>query len=271
MPNQEGTSRGNQVSRNQNSNLEGQNSYFNLYENQSLPYYPAERREPSYAISKDSILTRSRDKGKEKSTEDTQPDYPKVIVEFPEAQSQPQDQSGDVQMNEAPEAKEPKKPEKLKNLTKPRKTLASRRKSIDEDLPQIASLIPKYSIVADLQNQKADITYGQLLLSAPGMRQDLVKSLQKKKTPPKRKQRTNIGIRSGHKSTALYCDAKVNKKTIALIVDSGSSGSVVSSHLLQIVGMNIERPSTVNMISVHGESKRVIGEISNFRRLYDPY
>lgn len=49
-----------------------------------------------------------------------------------------------------------------------------------------------------------------------------------------------------------------------MIVDSGSSGSVVSSHLLRGLDIKVERPSTINMVNVHGESKRPLGEISDF-------
>jgi RNase H-like domain found in reverse transcriptase/Reverse transcriptase (RNA-dependent DNA polymerase)/Aspartyl protease/Zinc knuckle len=242
--------------------VERQDSYFSLHEYQNTPYYPADRGGPSTMAKKDPILTRSKDKGKSKG--ESQPDYPQVVVEFQENPNPPEVLTGDVNMDEAPEKEEINRTEKLKIIPKPRKITVPRRKSMEEELPQIASLIPKYSIVADLQNQKANITYGQLLLGAPGMRQDLMKSLQKKKLQTKRKQRTNIGIQPNHKSTALYCDAKVEGKTIPLIVDSGSSGSVVSSLLLQKLGIKVERPSTVNMISVHGESKRAVGEISDF-------
>lgn len=47
----------------------------------------------------------------------------------------------------------------------------------------------------------------------------------------------NISITSGTKSTALYCDASVLGEIILLIVDSGSSGSVISSHLLRNLGI----------------------------------
>ncbi|CAG8642929.1 1638_t:CDS:2 [Cetraspora pellucida] len=56
----------------------------------------------------------------------------------------------------------------------------------------------------------------------------------------------------------------IRDKDIPLIVNSESLESVVASHLLQELGIRIERPSVVNMINIHEESKRVIGEISNF-------
>src|SRR5260363_105326 len=109
----------------------------------------------------------------------------------------------------------------------------------------------------------ANITFRQLLWSVPAMRTQLVQGLQKKVTT-KRKSQTFVNLQPTPTSTALYCDAVVNNKIILLIVDSGSSGSVVSSYLLSELGVKVKRPSTVNMVNVHGQSKRAIGEISNF-------
>ncbi|CAG8795218.1 1238_t:CDS:2, partial [Cetraspora pellucida] len=83
------------------------------------------------------------------------------------------------------------------------------RKLQEDELPQIASLVPRYSIVSDIQDKPANITYGQLFRLAPSLRADLDKSLKKKKVPAKRKIRNNISIVSEKRSTALYCDAKI--------------------------------------------------------------
>ncbi|CAG8702529.1 8747_t:CDS:2, partial [Cetraspora pellucida] len=130
----------------------------------------------------------------------------------------------------------------IEDLDDDKKNVGLRWKVIEEELPQISSLVPPYSIVADIRDKPANITYGQLLRVSQNMRQELARSLQKKRTVTR----------------------KIHDKDIPLIVDSGSSGSVVTSHLLQELGIRIEHPSVVNMINIHGESKRAIGEISNF-------
>ncbi|CAG8610333.1 14418_t:CDS:2, partial [Ambispora leptoticha] len=65
----------------------------------------------------------------------------------------------------------------------------------------------------------------------PSLHSDLVKSLCKTKVLKKRIC-TFVNLQSTPKSTALYCDTMVQDKVITLIINSGSSGSVVSSHLL---------------------------------------
>src|SRR6185436_13238439 len=93
---------------------------------------------------------------------------------------------------------------------------------------------------------------------------ELENSLKKNKILVRKRKSTNISIQSNHQSTALYCNAKVKDMTIPLIINSGSSGSVVSSYLLKKIKIKVERPSPVNMVNVHGESKRAIREILNF-------
>ncbi|RHZ79386.1 hypothetical protein Glove_147g55 [Diversispora epigaea] len=140
-------SHGSNIDQERDQDLKRQSSYFNLHECQSTPYYPADRGGPGSMAKKNPILTKARDKGK--AREEPQPEYPQVIVEFQQSPDQSEAQTGDVNMEKIPEVA---KPEKLKVTPKFRKASAPRRKSLEEKLPQIASLIPKYSIVADLQN-----------------------------------------------------------------------------------------------------------------------
>ncbi|CAG8703864.1 9793_t:CDS:2, partial [Acaulospora morrowiae] len=143
------------------------------------------------------------------------------------------------------------------------KRTTTRKRNVDDELPAIASLVTPYSIVSDLQNKPANITFGQLLKEIPTMRQELSKSLTKKRTV-RRKSKMNVNIGAFQGSTALYCTATVYGTKIPLIIDSGSSGSVVTMQLLKKLRVTPERSSTIKMINVHGESKRALGEISNF-------
>lgn len=52
-----------------------------------------------------------------------------------------------------------------------------RRKAPEDELPQISSLVPLYSIITDLRDKLANITIGQLLRAVPSMRTELIKSL----------------------------------------------------------------------------------------------
>ncbi|CAG8657684.1 17053_t:CDS:2 [Cetraspora pellucida] len=122
--------------------------------------------------------------------------------------------------------------EPLEQLLEREKEKQAERKVPEDEMLQIASLVPLYSIITDLQNKPANITIGQLLCAVPSMRTELIKSLHKKKASTKRKAKVNINICPQKKSIILYCDAQILGETIPLIVDSGSLDSVVSSYLL---------------------------------------
>jgi len=59
----------------------------------------------------------------------------------------------------------------------------------------------------------------------------------------------------------MYCKAKVDGKEVELILDSRSSGSVITSQFLERIGRKADRPSDVNMIGIYGDKKRALGEI----------
>jgi len=107
---------------NHNNHDQNNSSYFNLFDNQSFPYYPADRGGPSSIARKDPILTKSKDKGK--SNEGLQPEYPQVIEEFQENPFQPELQTKDIIMNDTqPPKVEMKTVGKSTNPSKPRKAL----------------------------------------------------------------------------------------------------------------------------------------------------
>jgi hypothetical protein len=60
---------------------------------------------------------------------------------------------------------------------------------------------------------------------------------------------------------AVYCDAYLDGKPIYLIVDTGSTGSLISKVFLDKIGRTIDTPSTVNMVDVNGGKKRSLGKV----------
>lgn len=59
----------------------------------------------------------------------------------------------------------------------------TRRRVSEDEMPQISSLVPPYSIITDLRDKMANITFGQLLRIVPSLRVELNRSLQRKKVP----------------------------------------------------------------------------------------
>ena len=132
--------------------------------------------------------------------------------------------------------------------------------------PSIAAHIQPYNIVNDLQQQKANITFGQLFQISPKLRSDAGKSLRK---PTVRSAKFSHQVSPS--TTAMYCDATIHSRKIPLILDNGAAGSIVSCELLNDLGIPIDRPSTTLMINVNGERKRPLGEVLEFPSLYKEY
>jgi hypothetical protein len=126
--------------------------------------------------------------------------------------------------------------------------------------PLIFMHVPLYSIVDDIKNQQARITFRQLLELAPKCHSELAYGIRK---PTLRKM--NLGEQEiDETATTLYCDATIKGTELPLIVNSRAAKSIVSCQLLKDLKIPIDRPSTTMMINVNGEQKRSLGEVLNF-------
>jgi hypothetical protein len=124
----------------------------------------------------------------------------------------------------------------------------------------IETSLSAYSIIQDLKNTQANITFGQLINIAPSVRAELSKGLRR----PKDTETTANTFGNQTKLTALCCAATVNNIPITLIVDSGASGSVVSKAFLDEHKIHVERASTTIMTGITGSRIKPIGAIDNF-------
>jgi hypothetical protein len=153
----------------------------------------------------------------------------------------------------------------LKTTTKqPKKKATTKKRPAQRVQPSIAAHIQPYNIVADLQQQKANISFGQLFQISPKLRSDVNRSLRKPGAARNAKMPAQFSDQIGPNATALYCDAEVRGRAIPLIIDSGAAGSIVSCQFLNDVGIAIDRPLTTLMINVNGERKRPLGEVLSF-------
>lgn len=67
---------------------------------------------------------------------------------------------------------------------KPKQALVTRQKVPEDEMPQISSLVLPYSIITNLRDKMANITFGQLLQIVPSLHIKLNQSLQRKTGPP---------------------------------------------------------------------------------------
>ncbi|KAG9306126.1 hypothetical protein G9A89_016030 [Geosiphon pyriformis] len=110
--------------------------------------------------------------------------------------------------------------------------------------PEIVQKSGPYSVVKNLMETPAHITFGQLM-THPQFRKDLRKSLiPKKKTPKTNKCPHQAGLANNSNVTPLICKAQVAGYFIDLILDSGSFVSVIAKYFLEAIGRKIDEPST---------------------------
>ncbi|KAG9299793.1 hypothetical protein G9A89_013153 [Geosiphon pyriformis] len=125
--------------------------------------------------------------------------------------------------------------------------------------PKIVQKSESYSVVKNLMETPAHITFDQLIIY-PQFRKDLHKSLiPKKKTPKTNKCSRQAGLADNSNVTSLICKAQVAGYFIDLILNSGSSVSVIAKYFLEAIGRKIDKPFTRPITNVHGDKKKSLG------------
>ncbi|KAG9304230.1 hypothetical protein G9A89_019792 [Geosiphon pyriformis] len=81
----------------------------------------------------------------------------------------------------------------------------------------------------------------------------------KEKTPKTNKCPCQAGLADNSNVTPLICKVQVAGYFIDLILNSGSSVSVIAKHFLEAIGRKIDKPSTRPMTNVHGNKKKGLG------------
>ncbi|KAG9296611.1 hypothetical protein G9A89_015203 [Geosiphon pyriformis] len=64
--------------------------------------------------------------------------------------------------------------------------------------------------------------------------------------------------------TAMYTEAEIKGKTIHLILDSESAGSIITYQLMQQLKRNVDRPAQTVIVTADGMKKTPVREIDNF-------
>ncbi|KAG9288435.1 hypothetical protein G9A89_015641 [Geosiphon pyriformis] len=125
--------------------------------------------------------------------------------------------------------------------------------------PEIVQKSGPYSVVKDLIETPAHITFGQLMTHLQ-FRKDLCKSLiPKKKTPKTNKHFCQTELADNSNVISLICKAQVAGYFIDLILNSKSSISIIAKHFLEAIGRKIDEPSTQPITNIHGDKKKGLG------------
>src|SRR5947209_7830197 len=145
----------------------------------------------------------------------------------------------DTQENQGSKKKEKPKPKRV----------------IKMEPPPLVQASKNYSITEDLLNTKANVTFAQLLQS-PQYRKELKKSITPRRKGTKQVHfGKSVVIPQNATFTPLLCKAQVYGWTIDLIVDSGSSISVISEKFMKDIDHKPTRTSSRTVSDIHGERK----------------
>jgi hypothetical protein len=101
------------------------------------------------------------------------------------------------------------------------------------DRPMLEQKTMPYSIVEDLMHVKSNISIAQLL-NIPKIRNDLKKAITpKRKRKPKDKEKDiEVQLATTYNNTPMICKGQVGGWTVDIILDSGSSTSIISKKFL---------------------------------------
>jgi hypothetical protein len=142
-----------------------------------------------------------------------------------------------------------------------------RQKLAYTERPLLEQKTMPYSIVEDLLHVKSNITIGQLA-NIPKFRNELRKAITpRRKRDPKKKEKkdgeeANLGSTS-YSNTPMICKGQVGGWTIDIILDSGSSTSIISKKFLEHLNKTATRKSDRMITGIHGNKRSSLGIIDN--------
>ena len=125
--------------------------------------------------------------------------------------------------------------------------------------------IEKYDLVKDLQHQRANITYGQMLALSPKLRRQWTRSVNTSiGSKEKDNKDTMVVHASQDRDLVPVLDAVVEKKTVVLAyIDGGAQVCVMTENTMEKLGIRISHPSSVNMRLANHRKVRCAGIIKN--------
>lgn len=116
-----------------------------------------------------------------------------------------------------------------------------------------------YNITSDIFERKANIEMKDLLIAAPALKRDLIKSIRNTKLP---KANTLAFVEDDDvDTTAIYTTVFIENFKVKAILDTGSAKTVMSKSLADTIGLDIDAPSTSIFTLGNGTKQAALGII----------
>lgn len=166
---------------------------------------------------------------------------PQVLVDFEE---DPFDTDSDIEMKEV-------KPRKIVKANIEKTKMQKTKRS-----PSVVDQLTSYDVSEDILQMQSSAKIGQLL-KYPDQKKNLTKIL-------KRPTQANLLERDlEKKTTAAKCYVRIKRNPIAAILDSGAAVSIITDKLRRKLGLAIDGPSSIIVITANGTKQRALGEIKS--------
>ncbi|OMJ13632.1 hypothetical protein AYI70_g8381 [Smittium culicis] len=123
---------------------------------------------------------------------------------------------------------------------------------------RLTEKVEKYSIENDMLNMIPNINLAQLLNASPQVRKELSESFKKIDTK-------EVGYIEREYDNITNCRAlvEIHGKHYDAVVDTGAACSVVTSGMLDMLGLEVDSPSTQIIVTADGTRHEALGKVNN--------
>src|SRR3984957_8539911 len=116
--------------------------------------------------------------------------------------------------------------------------------------------VTEFDIAKYISDLPCGLSIGQAFSQIPKYRTAILKSC-------RRTREANYVGQENAPITAARCVVKINEKSLSAVVDSDAASSIMTKKLMKTLGFQIDRPSSMVVITANGTKVRSLGEIKS--------
>jgi len=123
-------------------------------------------------------------------------------------------------------------------------------------MPAPIENVTEFDIAKYISDLPCGLSIGQASSQIPKYRTAMLKSC-------RRTREANYAEQENAPTTTARCVVKINGKPLSAVVDSGAASSIMTKKLMKTLGFQIDRPSSMVVITANGTKVRSLGEIKS--------
>ena len=118
-----------------------------------------------------------------------------------------------------------------------------------------------YDPWADLATQKPNITFKQLFQVAPAVKQKVKQGITAERPTIRFAEINAVEDRPTERRTSAYANCSITNYPVNAIVDTGAGSSIITKHVLDRLGWEIEQPARTTLVIADGKRSVPLGEV----------